>query len=91
MSMTGGIWKEKLIRIENHFSNLRTLVKVINAFFSFISYIYENIDSNLTKKSGILNRVRKMYAYILTNIKYQKPSFFRINICYVFSNIENLI
>lgn len=66
--MTGGIWKEKLIRIENHFSNLRTLVKSINeCFFSFISSVYENIDSNLTKKSGNLNHVRKRYAYKMTN------------------------
>lgn len=68
MSMTGGIWKEKLIRIENHFSNLRTLVKGINkCFFSFISSSYENIDSNLTKKSCNLNHVRKRYAYKLTD------------------------
>lgn len=68
MNMTGGIWKEKSIRIENHFSNLRTLVKSINeCFFSFISSVYENVDSNLTKKSGKLNHVRKRYAYKLTN------------------------
>lgn len=40
MSMTGGIWKEKLIRIENHFSNLRTLVKSINECFFHLFHLY---------------------------------------------------
>lgn len=67
MSITGGILKEKLIFVENHFSNLLALDKSIYDFFSFISSVYEKFDSNLTKKSCKLNHVRNRYAYILTN------------------------
>lgn len=67
MSMTGGIWKEKLIRIENHFSNHRTLVKSINeCFFLAISSVYENNDFNSFEISCNLSPVREKYAYKLT-------------------------
>ncbi len=53
MSMTGGIWKEKLIRIESRFSNLSTLVKGNNECFFHLFHPYMKMLIPILSKNHV--------------------------------------